>query len=101
MVINMQSDIIIRRLRKDKADNNYYLPTGFLFDKINSANYFGEILEWIGFAILSWSVSGLVFVLWTLANIVPRAKSVYERYTQLFGEEFTKRNRYKVLPFIY
>lgn len=101
MVINMQSDIIIRRLRKDKEDNNYYLPTGFLFDKINSANYFGEILEWVGFAVLSWSVAGLVFVLWTLANIVPRSKSVYERYTQFFGEDFTKLNRYKILPYIY
>lgn len=101
MVINMQSDIIIRHLRKDKSDNNYYLPTGFLFDKINSANYFGEVLEWVGFAILSWSVSGLVFVLWTLANIIPRAASVYERYTQFFGEDFTKLKRYKILPFIY
>ena len=101
MVINMQSDIIIRRLRKDKEDNNYYLPSGFLFNKINSANYFGEILEWVGFAILSWSVAGLVFVLWTLANIVPRSKSVYERYTQFFGEEFTKLNRYKIIPYIY
>ena len=101
MVINMQSDIIIRRLRKDKRDNNYYLPTGFLFDKINSANYFGEIMEWVGFATLSWSVSGLVFVLWTMANIVPRAKSVHERYIQFFGEDFKKLNRYKVLPFIY
>ena len=101
MVINMQSDIIIRRLRKDRTDNNYYLPSGFLFNKINSANYFGEVMEWVGFAILSWSVSGIVFVLWTLANIVPRSKSVYERYTQLFGEDFQKLNRYKILPFIY
>ncbi len=101
MVINMHSDIIIRRLRKQKDDNNYYLPTGFLFDKINSANYFGEILEWVGFAILSWSVSGLVFVLWSIANIVPRSKAVYERYTQFFGEDFTKLKRYKIFPYIY
>lgn len=101
MVINMQSDIIIRRLRKDKTDNNYYLPTGFLFGKVNSANYFGEILEWIGFAVLAWSVAGAVFLLWSIANIVPRAKVVYERYTQLFGEDFTKLKRYKIFPFIY
>ena len=101
MVINMHSDRIIRGLRKDKNDNNYYLPTGFLFDKINSANYFGEILEWIGFAILSWSISGLVFLFWCLANIVPRSRAVYERYVQFFGEDFTKLNRYKIFPYIY
>lgn len=101
MVINMQSDIIIRNLRTDKLDNNYYLPTGFLFDKINSANYFGEILEWIGFAVLSWSISGLVFVLWSIANIVPRSKAVYERYIQFFGDDFKKLNRYKIFPYIY
>ena len=101
MIINMQSDIIIRKLRKDKEDNNYYLPTGFLFDKINSANFFGEILEWLGFAILTWSISGVVFLLWSFANIVPRSKAVYEKYLQFFGEDFKKLNRYKIFPYIY
>lgn len=101
MAINMRADIVIRALRKDKFDNNYYLPYGKLFNKVNSANYFGEILEWTGFAILSWSVAGLVFLLWTVANLVPRSKAVYERYGQLFGEEFKKQNRKKVFPFIY
>lgn len=101
MSINMHSDRIIRSLRKTKDDNNYYIPYGGLFKYINSANYFGEIVEWIGFAILSWSLSGWVFVLWTLANIVPRSKAVYERYSQFFGEEFTRLKRYKIFPFIY
>ena len=101
MVINIQSDRIIRNLRHDDKDNNYYLPTGFLFDKINSANYFGEIIEWIGFAILSWSFAGVVFVLWVLANIVPRSKRVYENYTQFWGDDFKKLKRYKLFPFIY
>ena len=101
MVINMHSDIIIRRLRKDKYDNNYYIPRGFLFEKINSSNYFGEIMEWVGFAILAWSVAGAVFLLWTCANIIPRSKAVYAKYEQLFGEDFTKLKRYKVFPYIY
>lgn len=101
MIINMQSDKIIRQLRTERTDNNYYLPCRWLFKHINSANYFGEILEWIGFAILSWSISGVVFVLWSIANIVPRSKAVYERYSQFFGEEFTRLNRWKIFPFIY
>jgi 3-oxo-5-alpha-steroid 4-dehydrogenase 1 len=101
MVINMHADRIIRALRKDKNDNNYYIPHGFLFNKISSANYFGEILEWVGFAILSWSPSGLVFVLWSFANIVPRSKAVYERYIQFFGDDFKKLKRNKIFPYIY
>jgi len=101
MTVNMHSDRMIRKLRKSKDDDNYYLPKGFLFKRINSSNYFGEIVEWIGFAILTWSIAGLVFVLWTFANIVPRAKAVNERYTQFFGEEFTKLKRWKIFPYIY
>ena len=101
MTINIHSDYIIRALRKDKNDTNYYIPRGGLFKYINSANYFGEIVEWIGFAILACSISGWVFVLWTMANIIPRSKAVYEKYTQFFGKEFTELKRYKIFPFIY
>ncbi|MEG1556455.1 MAG: 3-oxo-5-alpha-steroid 4-dehydrogenase, partial [Bacteroidales bacterium] len=52
-------------------------------------------------AVLSWSEAGLVFVIWSFANIVPRAKAVYERYTQFFGKDFTKLKRYKIFPYIY
>ena len=101
MVVNIYADRIIRNLRKDDMDNNYYLPKGWPFTRISSANYFGEILEWLGFAILTWSMSGFVFLLWTCANIIPRSKEVYSRYTQFFGEEFTSLKRYKIFPWIY
>lgn len=101
MVINIYADRIIRSLRKDVTDNNYYLPNGWPFTRVSSANYFGEILEWLGFALLTWSISGFVFLLWTCANIIPRSKAVYERYTQFFGEEFTSLKRYKIFPYIY
>lgn len=101
MYINIYSDRVIRALRSDVTDNNYYIPYGWTFRRTSSANYFGEILEWIGFAILTWSVAGAVFVLWSFANIVPRSRAVYERYTQFFGNEFTSLKRYKIFPFIY
>lgn len=101
MVVNIYADRVIRDLRTDVTDNNYYLPHGWMFRKISSANYFGEILEWAGFAILTWSVPGAVFLLWSFANIVPRSKAVYARYTQFFGEEFTSLKRYKIFPYIY
>lgn len=101
MTINIHSDRIIRRLRKSKEDNNYYLPKGFLFERINSSNYFGELLEWLGFAILTLSPAGFVFFCWAFANLVPRSKAVYYRYQQFFGSEFTKLKRWKIFPHIY
>jgi 3-oxo-5-alpha-steroid 4-dehydrogenase 1 len=101
MIINMHADRLIRFLRKDKNDNNYYIPQGWPFKISNSANYFGELLEWLGFAILLWAVSGWIFLLWSLANMIPRAKEVYEKYSQFFGTEFTDLKRKKLFPFIY
>ena len=98
--INLQSDSIIRNLRKP-GDSNHYLPKGGMYNYVTSANYFGEILEWTGFAILTWSWAGAVFVWWTIANLVPRANTIYKRYNQEFGEQMKGRNLKRVIPFIY
>lgn len=98
MGINIHSDHIVRHLRKP-GDTNHYLPKGGVFNYVTSANYFGEILEWSGFAILTWSTSGAVFAWWTFANLVPRANTIYHKYKTMFGNELGNRKR--VIPFIY
>ena len=98
--INRQSDAIIRSLRKP-GDTKHYIPHGGMFRYVTSANYFGELTEWVGFAIASWSWAGVVFVLWTFANLAPRAASLRRRYEQEFGEEFTRLKRKRIIPFIY
>lgn len=65
------------------------------------ANYFGELLEWVGFAVASWSWAGAVFAWWTFANLAPRAASLRRRYEREFGEEFSKLRRKRIIPFIY
>ncbi len=98
--INIQSDSIIRNLRKP-GDTNHYLPKGGMYNYVTSANYFGEILEWTGFAILTWSWSGAVFAWWTFANLVPRANTIYKKYLAEFGSQMKGRNLKRVIPFIY
>lgn len=100
MIVNLQSDHIIRHLRKP-GDTKHYIPMGGMFRYVSSANYFGEITEWFGFAILTWSVPGAIFCMWTFANLAPRANSLYEKYTEEFGESFTSLKRKRVIPFIY
>lgn len=98
MGINLHSDRIIRKLRK-AGDNQHHFPKGGLYNRVTSANYFGEIVEWGGFALLTWSLSGMVFFWWTCANLVPRAHAIYNNYKLKFPEEIKGHKR--IFPFIY
>ena len=98
--INIQSDSIVRNLRKP-GDTKHYLPKGGLYNYVTSANYFGEILEWTGFAILTWSWAGAVFAWWTFANLVPRANKIFKKYSTEFADEMKGKNLKRVIPFIY
>lgn len=100
MAINIHSDHIIRHLRRP-GDTRHYIPRGGMFRYVSSANYFGEFVEWTGFAILTWSWAGAVFALWTFANLAPRARRINRRYAEEFGEEFTRLNLRAIIPFIY
>ena len=100
MAINIQSDNIIRNLRKP-GDTRHYLPKGGMFRYVTSANYFGEFLEWVGFALLTWSWAGAVFALWTFANLCPRAARIYEKYRRDFPDEFDATRLKRIIPFIY
>jgi 3-oxo-5-alpha-steroid 4-dehydrogenase 1 len=100
MFINIQSDSIIRHLRQP-GDTAHYLPQGGMFRYVTSANYFGEWLEWTGFAILTWSWAGAVFSLWTFANLCPRAARIHKKYTEEFPEQMAELKPKRFIPFIY
>jgi 3-oxo-5-alpha-steroid 4-dehydrogenase 1 len=100
MYINIHSDDIIRNLRKD-GDSRHYLPKDGLFRYVTSANYFGEVVEWIGFAVLTWSWAGAVFAWWTFANLAPRAHRIYDAYKKEFGDELDTKKTKRIIPFIW
>jgi len=100
MFINLQSDHIIRHLRKP-GDTKHYIPKKGMYKYVTSANYFGEITEWIGFAILSWSPCGVLFAFWSFCNLGPRSKSLTEKYIAEFGEEYKSLNKKNLIPFIW
>ena len=100
MAINIHSDHIIRNLRKP-GDSAHYIPQKGFYKYVASANYFGETVEWIGYAILTWSVAGAVFALWTFANLAPRARSIHFKYCSEFGQEYSSLGRRYIIPFLY
>ena len=83
MYINIRSDNILFNLRKQKGPG-YHLPEGFLFNKVSSPNYLGEFIEWFGWAIMTWNLAGLIFFIWTVANLLPRAISNHKWYKENF-----------------
>ena len=97
--INLHSDHIIRHLRQP-GDTGFHIPTGGMFEYVSAANYFGELTEWAGWAVMTWSLPGLVFAIWTLANLGPRAHRHHHWYFEKFGDAYPK-NRKRMIPFLY
>jgi protein-S-isoprenylcysteine O-methyltransferase Ste14 len=98
MFINWQSDTILINLRKPN-ETDYKIPKGGLFNLVSCPNLFGEIIEWAGFAILTWNLPGLAFFVWTFANLVPRAISHHKWYRKKFDEY--PNNRKAIFPFLW
>jgi 3-oxo-5-alpha-steroid 4-dehydrogenase 1 len=97
MLINIRSDGILLSLRKNSSQG-YSIPNGGMFRYISCPNFLGEIIEWFGFAIMSWSPAALAFALWTVFNLVPRALEHHNFYKARF-EEYPSERR-AIIPFI-
>ncbi len=97
-VINVHSDSILRNLRQED-ENGYSIPEGGLFRYVSNPNYFGEMLEWIGWAVLTWSLPGLAFAVFTIANLLPRAWANHRWYQKEFSSY--PEGRKILIPFIF
>lgn len=98
MAINWKSDSILINLRKP-GESGYKIPENFLFKYISSPNLFGEIIEWAGFALMAWNLPAFTFMIWTMANLIPRAKNHHDWYHRQFPDY--PKERKAVIPFLY
>lgn len=96
--INHQSDRILLHLRKP-GETGYRVPQGGLYRWVSCPNYLGELIEWGGFALLTWSPGALVFWLWTAANLVPRAWTHHGWYRRQF-RDYPKERR-AIVPYLF
>lgn len=99
MGINWHSDYVIRHLRQP-GDTRHYLPEKGLYYWVTSGNYFGELLEWTGFALTTSSPAAWVFVWWTFANLAPRAYAIRQKYREEFGVEAVGKRKC-LIPYIF
>jgi len=97
-LLNQRSDALLRSLRAPGAPT-YSIPHGGAFERVSCPNYLGELVEWLGWAILTWSVAGLGFFGWTAANLIPRARSHHRWYRQHFPDY--PPHRKAIIPFLF
>jgi 3-oxo-5-alpha-steroid 4-dehydrogenase 1 len=95
-LVNFQADRILINLRADGFDG-YRIPYGGAFRWVSAANYFGEIILWAGWALMAWTLPGLIFVLFSIANLLPRALSIHRWYRETFPDEYP-RERKAIVP---
>ena len=87
--INLHSDELLLRLRRSGgrvSGGDYQIPRGGGFELVSCPNYLGELIEWSGWALATYSLAGLSFTAWTAANLVPRAWTHHRWYQQQFRE---------------
>jgi 3-oxo-5-alpha-steroid 4-dehydrogenase 1 len=96
--INLQSDAILRRLRAP-GEHGYKIPFGGAYRWVSSPNYLGEIIQWAGWALATWSAGGLAFLLLTIANLGPRALSHQRWYHETFSDYPPERKA--LIPYLW
>jgi protein-S-isoprenylcysteine O-methyltransferase Ste14 len=96
LYINISSDNKLIKLRKIKK--GYFIPKGGLFKYISCPNFFGEILEWLGFALMTSNIGSLSFFIWTCCNLIPRALAHHSWYKNKFNKY--PKQRKAILPFL-
>uniref|UniRef100_A0A2D4I1Z3 3-oxo-5alpha-steroid 4-dehydrogenase (NADP(+)) n=1 Tax=Micrurus lemniscatus lemniscatus TaxID=129467 RepID=A0A2D4I1Z3_MICLE len=98
LLINMHSDYILTNLRKP-GETEYKIPRGGMFEYVSGANFFGEIIEWCGFALACSTVESTAFAISTLLLLGNRAYAHHQWYLNKF--EDYPRSRKILIPFLF
>jgi protein-S-isoprenylcysteine O-methyltransferase Ste14 len=96
-IINKLADEELRKTRK-RNPGRYVIPDGRFFKHVSCPHYFGEIVEWGGWALMTWSLPGLAFFIFTAANLIPRAVATHRWYKTIFDDYPLQRKA--IIPFL-
>jgi 3-oxo-5-alpha-steroid 4-dehydrogenase 1 len=94
--ITYVSDQVLIALKKQ--NKGYQIPRGGLFEYVSGPHFFGECVEWMGYAIAYNGLSGWSFSVWTACNLLPRALAQQKWYAQKF--EDYPLERLTMIPFL-
>ena len=95
--LNFWADHRLIHLRAP-GETTYKIPRGGAFRLISCPNHAGEILEWLGFFLMMPGWPTFAFLLWTMANLVPRALDHHRWYRDRFPDY--PADRRAIFPFV-
>ncbi|EPY32742.1 3-oxo-5-alpha-steroid 4-dehydrogenase 1 [Strigomonas culicis] len=133
MYINMMSDYMLIDLRRQRQrplardhqtaevralKQNYAIPYGFYFEHVSCPNFYGELVEWLGYAVtvlatgvvrphpsaafgalgFGRAAAAFSFFVYTAANLVPRAVCHHAWYIHTFGDAYRALHRRAIFP---
>ncbi|CAM8999718.1 unnamed protein product [Rhodiola kirilowii] len=96
--MNVKSDAVLVGLKS--GGGGYKILRRGWFEAVSCPNYLGEIVEWLGWALMTWSWAALGFWMYTCANLVPRARANHMWYLDKFKGEYPN-GRKAVIPYLY
>jgi protein-S-isoprenylcysteine O-methyltransferase Ste14 len=92
LCINIYSDNILLNLRKP-GETGYKIPRGGLFKYVSSPHYLGEMIEWTGFAIMTWSLPGFAYALTVVVPLFGQALNAHQWYLSKFADDYPKSRK--------
>ena len=91
------------KIKASKGNNIMPIVPGlfFMFEYVTAANYLGELIEWIGFLMMTWpSPASACFVWMTFCNLAPRAHAKHNIYLREIPA-YATLGRKALIPFLW
>ena len=89
-ITHTTADRTLRMLRSTHGPG-YHIPMGGMYRFVSCPNYLGELIQWTGFALIVDAPAAWTFVIWTMANLAPRAIKHHHWYRSRFPDYPAKR----------
>lgn len=97
-ILHVSSDATLIKLRS-AGGQEYHIPRGGGYRFVSCPNYLGEIIQWMGWALATFSLAGLAFAVYTVCNLLPRALDHHRWYQKNFADY--PRRRMAMIPFLW
>ena len=92
----LSNHITLRNLRSSGGIERG-IPHGLGFDLVTCPNYMFEVVAWVGIAMVSWSLSTVIFAVAATGQMAVWANKKEARYRKEFGGQY-QRKRYTMIP---
>jgi very-long-chain enoyl-CoA reductase len=98
-ICNYSTHVTLKNLRRPGSTDRG-IPHGLGFSLVTCPNYMFEAIAWIGVALVNWSLSTVLFIIFAVGQMGVWAWKKEKRYRKEFGDKY-KRKKYAILPGIW